>query len=320
MERMQTRKAWAWVMLTCAALLGPSSMASAQSKIYEADSMLSHLSAGDKAAVLMVYFGTTHADAQAKVFEALTAQVRGTFPRVEVREAYSSRIVVKRLRDRGVERALPSEALASLAQEGYTHVLVQPCYLVAGLEWQALQHDVEALRGEFKELRLATPLLFYYEDYLALGTLLSKAYPGNRLYMLVGHGTYDASTAQYAMLDKVLTEQGHGNFVVGCIEGYPFYEQALTAVKALRPRRITLVPLMLVFGEHGKHDILQEWKAQLEKAGYRVEVVQKGLGELEGIRSRFVEMVGFNLTHRRLGIMEKKSLYRRTGEKLHAAE
>lgn len=311
---------WAGLMLTGVLLLMSSSMASAQSRVYEPDSMLSHLAPGEKAAVLLVYFGTTHADAQAKVMDALTMQVRGSFPQVEVREAYSSRIVVKRLGEKGVVKALPVEALTALAKEGYTRVLVQPCFLVAGLEWQALQHDVESMRSEFQELRLATPLLFYYEDYIKLGTLLAKNYSGNRLYLLVGHGTYDASTAQYAMLDKVLAEQDHGNFVVGCIEGYPFYEQALAEVESMRPRKVTLVPFMLVFGEHGKNDILQEWQGKLKAAGYRVEVIEKGLGELANIRERFVEIVRYNLTHRRLGIVEKKATYSQTGEKLHATE
>lgn len=303
---------WALPALLCMEI------AVGQSKVFESNDMLASLGKGDKAAILMVYFGTTHDDARAKVFDAATARVRASFPGIEVREAYTARIVIKRLADRGLHVQDPREALLSLKKDGYTHVIVHSTSIIAGLEWEATGRDVQAVEHLFKEIRLTPPLLFYYEDYLEFARMLAHEYSDNRVYMLVGHGTYDASTAQYVMLERVLAEQTRGSFILGCVEGYPFYEQALQRLKGQPGRAVTLVPLLLTYAEHGKNDIQREWRGLLEREGYRVTVTPRGMGELASVQELFVKRVRFYLQNRRLDIMEKKALYRVTGEKLHA--
>ena len=56
--------------------------------------MLKTISANDKAAIVMVYFGTTHDDICALTIDRLTEQVQETFPDFKVREAYTSRTVI----------------------------------------------------------------------------------------------------------------------------------------------------------------------------------------------------------------------------------
>ncbi|MEG0792631.1 MAG: sirohydrochlorin cobaltochelatase, partial [Lachnospiraceae bacterium] len=47
-------------------------------------------------------------------------------------------------------------------------------------------------------------------------------------------------------------------------------------------------------GDHAKNDMAGEedsWKTELEKRGFQVRVILKGLGEFRGIRNIFVEHI-----------------------------
>lgn len=69
---------------------------------YEHSDIFKSMQADDRAAILIVHFGTTHDDTRELTIEALNNQVKQVFPSIEVREAYSSRIVIKRLSERGI--------------------------------------------------------------------------------------------------------------------------------------------------------------------------------------------------------------------------
>ena len=81
------------------------------------------------------------------------------------------------------------------------------------------------------------------------------------------------------MLDFMMKAHGLKNFHVSTIEGYPTLDATLLQLKETRPKSVTLVPLLLVCGNHTKEDIAGVWKTELEKQGYQVNVRMQGLGE-----------------------------------------
>ena len=87
--------------------------------------LLAQLKPGDKAALLLVHFGTTYAETQARTIDAINAKAAEAFPQLNVREAWPSRIVIRKLKGRGIEKHTPLEALLRLRAEGYTHVVGQ---------------------------------------------------------------------------------------------------------------------------------------------------------------------------------------------------
>lgn len=309
----------AWVALLACYVSCLAAMAS--NKVFEPSDFFKNLKQGDKAAILMVHFGTTHDDTRALAIDAINKKVGEHFPGVEVREAYTSRIIIKRLSDRGIEKLNPQKSLQKLHSEGYTHILVQPTTIVNGLEMNSLTENVEAMSDQFREIRVTTPLLFYSDDYGRVIDILTKENNrSDKAYLWVGHGSYDVSTAQYAMLDYMLKEKGFANHIVGCIEGYPFYEQALKQLKASGLKHVKLIPFMFVAGEHAKNDIAGDWKEQLEAEGFEVEVLMQGLGEIPAIQGRYIEILDFYAKNRRVDIMEKKTEYEVTGEKMKTGE
>lgn len=282
---------------------------------YEASDFFATMQPGDKAALLMVHFGTTHDDTRQATIDAITHKATEAFPTLEVREAYTSRIIIHRLQKRGIEKQTPAEALAQLVKEGYTHLIIQSSNIIDGIEMESLRQDIAKAAAGFKEVRIGLPLLCGPEDYEQVIQALMPALPTDRATVLVGHGTYAPITAAYAMMDYMLKAKGYAHAHVGTIEGYPTFDDALRLLNAGNEKKVTLVPFMFVAGEHAKNDIAGEWKEALEEAGYDVEVYMKGLGENPTIQDLFIDRIRFATTHKLLPINDKKKEYAKGKDK-----
>lgn len=285
-------------------------------KNHEHSDLFADMKAGDKAAIVMVHFGTTHDDTRALTIDALNKKAKDAFPGVEVREAYTARIVIKRLGERGIVKEKPLTVFKQLQKEGYTHLLIQPSTIIDGVEKESLDKDLESVKSEFKEIRVGDPLLYTPEDYENLINILTANSDKQTAYVLVGHGTYDSNTAQYAMFDYMLKAKGYANFFVGTIEGYPSFDDMMVQLKASGLKKVELIPFMFVAGEHAKNDIAEDWKNDIEKDGYTVNVRMQGLGQNPEIQDLYINHLKFIAKHRKYGIMEKKAIYEVTGEKI----
>lgn len=283
---------------------------------YAASNLFEGMTAGDKAAVLMVHFGTTHADTREKTIDVLNEKVKETFPNLAFREAYTSRIIIKRLGDRGIQKLNPNEALKALQADGYTHILVHSSNIIDGVEMESLNRNIQEFADSFKEIRVSTPLLYDPQDYEKVIEALTVDNDPTKAYVLVGHGTYHSSTAQYAMLDYMLNTKGYTNLFVGTIEGYPTLEDVVVRLKKANQKQVVLIPLMFVAGEHAKNDINEDWKEALQEEGFTVEVDMKGLGENPKIIELYLSHLQFVIDFKKMDIMDKKTIYQQTGKKI----
>ena len=70
-------------------------------------------------------------------------------------------------------------------------------------------------------------------------------------------------------------------------------DYVLNHLKVSGYHEVVLHPLLFVAGEHAKKDIAgpssDSWKSILEKNGFQVSCVLKGLGEYESIRSIYIK-------------------------------
>ena len=286
----------------------------AEGNFVESD-LFGSMQTGDKAALLVVHFGTTHDDTRALTIDAVNKKMTETFPGLEVREAWTSRIIAFRLKTRGIYKSNPEEALARLKADGYTHVLIQSSNIIEGIEMESLRKDVATHEKDFKEIRIGTPLLFTPEDYEPVIAAITPNGIRDGAVPLVGHGTYTPTTAQYAMMDYMLKAKGFDNYIVGTIEGYPSFDDALIQIKKGGYKKVQLMPFMFVAGEHAKNDISGDWKDELEKQGYEVTVFMEGLGQNPAVQDIFVEHARFSATHKYLDIVKKKKDYAEGKEK-----
>ena len=246
-------------------------------------------------ALLMVHFGTTYDETRAKTIDAINEKAVKAFPQLKVREAYTSRIVMKRLAQRGIKKDTPIDALLKLRSEGIRTVKIQPSYIIDGIEMDRLRKDVEQVRPFFDSIWVSTPLLYSVEDAEKVCNILVNRHSADskkREHVLfIGHGTEGPATALYSQLDYMLRANGHSNYHVATIEGYPTQETALAQVKAMKGKKVTLVPLLFVAGDHANNDISVEWKEALEKEGLAVDVRLEGLGEVPEIQNLYIKKV-----------------------------
>ena len=248
----------------------------------------------DRTALLMVHFGTTHDDTRQQTIDAVNDLARQSFPQMDVREAYTSRIVIKRLAQRGIVRKTPLEVLLQLRSEGYQHVVVQPTHIIPGEEYATLLDDVRKVKHLFTDIRVGKPLLYSLDDCQAVATLFNSqlsAEADKRSHVVwVGHGTAHPANAMYSQMDYLL-KRLNPHFHVGTIEGFPSFDDVVSDLKQAKARRVVLVPFMFVAGDHAKNDISEEWKAALEKEGFHVELRLEGLGQNKGVQQLFMNHI-----------------------------
>ena len=273
------------------------------------------LEKGDKAALLMVHFGTTYDETRTKTIDAINSKAQKAFPALEMREAYTSRIVIRILKKRGTEKPTPLDALIKLRADGFTHIVMQPTTLLDGAEMESLRRDAATMTPFFKEIRIGKPLLYSVEDCVKVADILAERLAGKAdakkrsHVVLVGHGTYTPATATYSQMDHIFKATGHPLFHVTTLEGYPTYDTVLAELKAAKARKVTLVPFLFVAGDHATNDIAVEWKQALEAEGFEVECVMEGLGEIPEIQDIYLDHLRFCTEYADVDIMTKKNRY-----------
>ena len=245
--------------------------------------------------LLMVHFGTTYDDTRRNTIDAINEKARKEFPDMIVREAYTSRIVMNRLAKQGIRKDTPTEALLRLRSEGVRTVKVQPSYVIDGIEMDRLRKEIEQVRPFFDSIWVSTPLLYSVEDAETVCEILVNRHPADNKkrehVLFIGHGTEGPATALYSQLDYMLRANGHVNYHVATIEGYPTQATALNQIKSMKGRKVTLVPLLFVAGDHANNDISVEWKEALEKEGLSVDVKLEGLGEVPEIQDLYIKKI-----------------------------
>ncbi|MDM8336350.1 sirohydrochlorin cobaltochelatase [Mediterranea massiliensis] len=245
------------------------------------------------AALLITHYGSSDAETRTRTLDVITREAQAAFPHLEVREAYISPIVRKRMARQGVHKDSPLEALLKLRAEGFDTVYVQSTTLIEGGEMTSVRHDAASVSQFFRKIEVGNPLLYSTADCRKVISILTDNQPTgkNEAIVYIGHGNQLPSTATYAMLDYMLKADGKNHIHVSTIEGYPDLTATTRQLKESQARKVTLVPLLLVCGNHTKEDIAGVWKDALEKEGYTVSVLMRGLGELRPIRSIFLEHI-----------------------------
>ena len=106
----------------------------------------------EKSAVLVVSFGTSLPEARHAI-NNLADSARKEFPKCEVRLAFTSNIIRRKItRESGESIPNPVQALAQLNDEGFSRVYVMPTHMIPGEEFDELANVVQAfgtLKGKY---------------------------------------------------------------------------------------------------------------------------------------------------------------------------
>lgn len=252
-----------------------------------------------KKAILVTSFGTSYNDTRAKTIDAIERRIAEEFPDWEVRRAWTSRMIIKKVNQRdGVRIDYVTDAMEKLSAEGFDEVVVQPTLIMNGTEFDDIVRIVSEHAGSIGKLSIGRPLLTTSEDYdAAVGAIRSCLLPlceGKGL-VLMGHGTEHYANATYCELQMKLWSAGIGNVFVTTVEGFPSFEDTVRLMNHAKCREVVTVPFMIVAGDHANNDMAGDdddsLKSFLTSKGFSVECVIRGLGEFEGFRELFVRHV-----------------------------
>ena len=234
--------------------------------------------------LLVVSFGTSFNDSRRLTIGAIEGSLAESFPDWSVRRGFTSQIIIDHVLSRdGVAIDNVSEALNRAADNGVKTLVVQPTHLMDGFEYNDLVDELAGFADAFEAIAVGEPLLSSEEDFAAVAEAIVQATAeyddGETAICFMGHGTE--------------AESNGVNYFIGTVEAEPSVEDLLAAVQAGDYKRVVLRPLMIVAGDHANNDMAGDeedsWKSVFESAGYEVECVLSGLGELDAIRDLFVQ-------------------------------
>ncbi|MBP7254254.1 MAG: sirohydrochlorin cobaltochelatase [Negativicutes bacterium] len=258
-------------------------------------------------AILVVSFGTTFDDAREKCIESVENKITEMFPFYEVRRAFTSNIVMKRLAEKGIMVDNLEQALTKLKNEEYTDVIIQSTHLIPGEEYNTKILEVAAKhKNDFQTIKIGRPVLTYSgdnntNDYKEFVKALKKQLPQNQgkdtQIIFMGHGSNHENGTVYSKLQLELDKQGVKGYVAVVEDGAePSFDSVLKKLAANKEtKKVLLMPLMLVAGDHANNDMAGEeedsWKSILTAKGYAVEIYMHGLGENKAFQDIYVEHI-----------------------------
>ena len=248
--------------------------------------------------LLVVSFGTSYNDNRRLTIGAIETAMEKAFPDYAVRRGFTSQIIIDHVKSRdNVSIDNVKQALDRAVENGVKTLVIQPTHLMDGLEYNELVDEVAQYSDAFEHLAIGKPLLTSEEDFQAVEKAITEATAeyddGKTAICFMGHGTEAASNAVYETLQDQLTQSGYENYYIGTVEAEPSLDTVLSAVQKGTYERVILAPLMIVAGDHANNDMAGEeadsWKSTFEAAGYQVECLLNGLGEMESIQKILVE-------------------------------
>ena len=246
----------------------------------------------DKSAILLTSFGSADDSIRENIFDKLAAELSAAFPTFEVRQAFTSNFMIKKLAARGIFIQTPAEEISKLRAEGFKRIILLPTHLTPGEEFDnkikiCAAPDVEIITPLFSA-DCSTP--FDKEIFATIFDCFNKS--ADEDLVLIGHGSPHRHNPVYENLQKLAGDKVY----IGVIEAddTPNFSDVVERLKISRADKILLAPLLLNGGVHVAEDIAGEnnsWLSRLVALGYRVRVIKKGLGEFKNFRALYIKKI-----------------------------
>ena len=257
----------------------------------------------NKDAMVVMSFGTTYKDTRVKTIDATVDAIKAAHPNTKVITAFTSHIIRDRIQQKeGITYPTPEEALAELKKDGYTRVALASLDVIPGMEYNYDAAVYNLYKNDFKKMTLGTSLMYWMgqenqtdqviETLKAVQSQFPKLGKEDGL-LIMAHGTPDPSNAYYSVIQDRIHTLGMKNVFIYTVEGTPNLEQVIPQLKLHGIKHVTLMPFMMVAGDHANNDMAgnepDSRKSILEKEGFKGDTYIHGLGENQNIRNLFVE-------------------------------
>lgn len=242
--------------------------------------------------IVVAHYGSSNDSTRALTIDKITDEIaQAAGAEIPVVQAIISPVVRRSMARKGLQALSPVDAMLRLRADGVDTLIVQPSLIIDGGEMELVKADVESVRPFFSEVKLGRPLCYTPADFENLVSILADEDKGDcDAIIFVGHGNELPSTATYTQLDYMLADRGLANYHVSTIEGFPTADTTARQLQRTSGniKKVKLVPLLLVCGNHTINDIAGDYAARLSQLGYTPRVLKRGLAELPAIRQLYV--------------------------------
>ena len=262
------------------------------------DDILNQDEIGEKE-LLVVSFGTSYNDSRRLTIGAIEGAIAEAIPEYSVRRGFTAQIIIDHVERRdGLHIDNVDEALNRAIDNGVKTLVVQPTHLMRGFEYDELVAGLAEYADAFEGgIFVGEPLLTSDDDCDRVADVmidLMKDYDdGETAIVYMGHGTEHEANAVYAKMQGILADKGADNYYIGTVEAEPSVDDVLAAIEGKGYKRVVLRDMMVVCGDHANNDMAGDdedsWKSIFTAAGYEVECVLEGLGQVPEIQQIYVE-------------------------------
>ena len=245
-----------------------------------------------KKAILVAGFGSSYTAAWEKAILPIEEKIKQAFSDYDFERAFLSGKIIKILQSRNgmqVENVL--QVLEKLVKGKVDEVIIQPLLVINGIEYEKLLHDMEPYRDQFSRMSIGTPLLNTADDFEAITQAIQTTVADFQTdaVLFMGHGSEHPANEAYAKIKNRLDDNKPNNIYIATIEGSPTLEDIIPQLKQKKISSVTLIPFMLVAGDHASNDMAGDnedsWKSILEREGFQVEINLTGIGEWTIVQS-----------------------------------
>lgn len=219
-------------------------------------------------AIVLSCFGSVN---KIERYLKLQANIQDVFPNLEVKLAISSKTVLKKLASIGQEYLSLPAILANLDQQGFLNIIVVPVYLFPTDEYQYAAKIVAGFKSFSGSNIEITPALFHTtKDANKILAALSDRFKAkaDSINLFICHGApllNEPGHQAIGYMQSMLQDFSKNNFVYSLEGAWPFsHAKASFIAKNTNNKKIKIIPLLLVSGNHFEHDI-NEIRADLEQ-------------------------------------------------------
>ena len=162
----------------------------------------------NKKAILAVSFGTSYRQTMEKTISSIENKISNEFSNYDIYRAFTSGIIIKKLKSEGFNVDGVSEAIEKLISLGYDECYIQPTHIIAGLEYEKIINEAKVYENKFKVFKIGKPLLYTTEHINNLIDILVNNidYDKNEAVVLMGHGSEHFANTVYASLDYTIVK------------------------------------------------------------------------------------------------------------------
>lgn len=243
-----------------------------------------------KPVIVLCAFGTS--TEAMETYDYIDKVISKNYSEYEIIWAYTSNIIIKKLKEEGIVHYTLPEVYENLRKEGKTNVVVQSLHIVPGQEFH---QKIVRVPSKGLNVKYGYPLLSDESDFEKLFKALEPSFPSENesVTILCGHGNDHRPefNASLIKMDEYLRKNRKNTFLA-TVEGQPGVEKAFRDAKSSGLDKVHFVPIMLVAGDHILNDVMGDeedsWKNQL---GPMKATAEKGMGYNNAVIQIFIDHI-----------------------------